>query len=173
MRSSHSPGTFSGWDQNRADHEFLPELAKEAEMTGVYAQPMRRVRAMRLHTRSRVLLFLFVSFALVLVPWMTLYLSEGTGSNEDALILPGGPDDGDGSKDGIEKEGTEGGDRTRVVLVPSMTMTRPVSSSSLLEPTSIARPDLPVRELSQYVDPLIGTEGRGHGIFSLVSVWEA
>jgi len=141
-------------------------------MAAVYTQLVRRVRGMRLRTRSRVLLFLFVSFVLVLVPWMILSFSEGIESDKDALILPGEPHDGDGSKDGMEKEGTEGGDKTRVVLVPSMTMTPAVSSSSLLEPTSIARPDLPVRELSQYVNPLIGTEGRGHGTFSLVSVRE-
>ena len=135
-------------------------------MAAVYTLLTRRVHGTHLRTRRRVVLFLFVAFVLVLVPWMTLYVSEGIQSNKDALIMPGGQHDGDESKNGTDLEGTEGADRTSVVLVPST----PVSSSPEPEPTSVRRPDLPVRELSRYVNPLIGTEGRGHGIFFLLSL---
>jgi len=43
-----------------------------------------------------------------------------------------------------------------------------VTGSTTTMPTTAATrlPDLPVRELTQYVDTLIGTEGLGHGIIS-------
>jgi hypothetical protein len=68
-----------------------PDLANEAEMAAVYAQLMRRVRGTRLRTRSRVVLFLFAAFAIVLVPWMTLYVFAGIESWKDVFnVQPAG-----------------------------------------------------------------------------------
>lgn len=120
---------------------------------------IRRMRTRRLPVRTRVLLFAAVAVGVVLVPFAFLYAFEGIESGSGGLIV-----EQTGSSttttavrpitDLLDATPSAASGTSISVAIPSAT----TSSSPYL------RQDLPERELTPYVNPLIGTEGLGHCI---------
>jgi hypothetical protein len=151
------------------DSEDVYEVELETATEGT----MARFSATRLRTRHRVVLFVFVAFAVVLLPFMTLYVFDGMERKDDRLGGSVGSDHDDewgGSAEGEAEHEVgvvEGPMMSSVVEVSaSSSVSSSVLSTSASSLPSVATPlrlDLPVRQLTQYVSPLIGTEGKGHG----------
>ena len=122
---------------------------------------IRRMRARRLPVRTRVLLFLAVAVGVVLLPFGLLYAFEGIESGESGLIVE--PSHGVESSSTAVRPVTDLLDATPTVSSSSVSVAiisaTPSATPSLSPPI---RQDLPERELTPYVDPLIGTEGLGH-----------
>jgi hypothetical protein len=101
-----------------------------------------------------------------------LYAFQGMEEERDrgvGSVGPGGHDEMGGS-DAVEDDHdvsvVDVAMTTSVVAVSASSSASSFASSS--SPSSLpshaaVRPDLPVRQLAQYVNPLIGTEGKGHG----------
>jgi hypothetical protein len=121
----------------------------------------RRLRITRLTVRTRIILFLLVAFGIVVLPYGMLYRFEEMENGKSGLTT-------------VVEHPPDSPDKAEVVGAPLLTDASSSSTaSSTLPATSSApsssRPDLPERRLTPYVNPLIGTEGYGHGIVSFVS----
>lgn len=143
----------------------------EAGLDAAYDRTMARFSATRLRTRHRIVLFVFVAFALVVLPFLVLYgfegmeeLGRGVGS-----VRPGEHDEMGEDHDVSMVDVSMPSVPMPSVPVMSASTTASSSSSSSAPtlaaslPSHVVRPDLPVRQLVQYVNPLIGTAGKGHG----------
>jgi len=111
----------------------------------------------------RCVLFLVVAVGVIILPLTTLYTFEGIENGTGALAVETPitvdvvhPLDPLASNKADPKPTSSTG---RVEL-PTL---RPTASSSLQQQKP-AWTELPKRNLTQYVNPLIGTEGLGHGI---------
>lgn len=127
---------------------------------------IRRMRARRLPVRTRVLLFAVVAVGVVLVPFGFLYAFEGIESGNGGLIVePTGSTTTTAVgpiTDLLDATPTAASGTSVSVAIPFATPSATTPSSPYL------RQDLPERELTPYVNPLIGTEGLGHCIPPLI-----
>jgi hypothetical protein len=138
----------------------------EAGLDAAYDRTMARFSATRLRMRHRIVLFVFLAFALVVLPFLVLYGFEGMEEQERGVgsVRPGEHDEMG------EDHDVSMVDVSMTPSVPVMSASTTASSSLSSSPTfaaslpsHVVRPDLPVRQLVQYVNPLIGTAGKGHG----------
>jgi hypothetical protein len=105
----------------------------------------------RLTVRRRLFVFLLVAIGVVVLPYGLFHTFEGMNIG------------GDGSTT-IVQHPYNSSTTTALAERPQVTNTSShaaASSSVSLSPSR--RPDLPERKLTPYVNPLIGTEGKGHG----------
>ena len=131
-----------------------------------HSDTMRRpLRRRRFGNCTRVIVFFAIAFGVVILPLGMLRTMEGIENAQGGLMT---------SSDGqTHKEVTSSVIVSAVAEVtPALSsITAPAVTSSVSSVTSSApssspqsaRPNLPERELTKYVDPLIGTEGYGHG----------
>jgi hypothetical protein len=102
------------------------------------------------YRRTRVIPFLFVAVGITALTYGMLYIFEGMETEQGGM-----PSLIDEYLDHTQA------DTTAVHAKPQVIVTS--STTSTISPTlSPGRPDLPERVLTQYVNPLIGTEGFGH-----------
>lgn len=124
----------------------------------------RRMRTRRLPVRTRVLLFAVVAVGVVLLPFGLLYAFEGIESGEGGLIVESPPVPGNATTTGV-RPAQDPQDATPIAVTSSSTisiMIASVTQSTTPSSSPPLRQDLPERELTPYVNPLIGTEGLGH-----------
>ena len=149
-----SPKTFSS-----------PEIGLLSDDEKSLGQMMtRRMRTRRLPVRTRVLLFAVVAIGVVLLPFGLLYAFEGIESREGGLIVERPPVPGSTTTTGVRPV-QDPQDATPIAITSSSTISIAITSATQsTTPSSSppARQDLPERELTPYVNPLIGTEGLGH-----------
>jgi hypothetical protein len=93
--------------------------------------------------------FILVAMGVVLFPMGLLGLFEGIENGQGKLAIPtnGGHHEAETTNVSASEDS-----------VKSVTSSVAITSN----PTSSPRNDLPERELTLYVDPIIGTEGPGH-----------
>ena len=107
------------------------------------------MRVTCLHGRTRVIPFLFVAVGIIALTYGMLYIFEGMEAEQGGIPTP------------IDEHLHHTPADTVVNARPEVIVTS--STTSTISPTlSSGRPDLPERVLTQYVNPLIGTEGFGH-----------
>ena len=139
-----------------------PEIALLSDDEKSLVQVITRRRNRRISMPTRALLFAVVAVGVVLVPFGLLYTFEGIESREGGLIVnrphvPGNITTG-------VRPITDLLDATPIAITSSSTSTELSSAIQSTTPSSspVVRQDLPERELTPYVNPLIGTEGFGH-----------
>jgi hypothetical protein len=94
--------------------------------------------------------FCLVAVGVILLPLGMMHVFEGIQSGQgglshhDDLVPVQKPDD--------------------IVASTTSSTSTSVSSAVVAAPTVPVRDDLPIRQLTKFVDPLIGTEGQGHCI---------
>jgi putative alpha-1,2-mannosidase len=116
----------------------------------------------RLQSCRRCVLFLVIAVGIIILPFGTLYTFEGIENGKGALAVER-PDEQVVS--GVDSDAS-----TVSIVWPTTSATRIASPTAVPTTTTSAldRPTwiLPRRNLSEYVDPLIGTEAQGHCISS-------
>jgi len=146
-----------GYRPERDDFPFHARQSSDDEQEQYSRSMQRRFLTRRLPSRTRVLLYLVVAVGVILLPYGMLHVFEGMESRQGGLIIPVDDHSHDSIPDSPSRVST-----TTEIPVASSTMSF-VTSGEVATP-SITRPDLPVRRLTSFVNPLIGTEGSGHGI---------
>lgn len=102
------------------------------------------------HGRTRFIPFLFIVVGIIALTYEMLYIFEGMETEQGGM-----PTLIDEHLDHTQADTTVVHAKPQVIITSSTTST--------ISPTlSPGRPDLPERVLTQYVNPLIGTEGLGH-----------
>lgn len=121
----------------------------------------RRPRITRLYVRARLILLILAAIGIVLFPYGMLQVFEGMEKGQGGLTI-------------IPPPHTVPVMNVNVTALPTVSNalsdSSSTSSSTLLSTSQTSlplRPDLPKRQLTSFVNPLIGTEGPGHGIVSL------
>jgi hypothetical protein len=114
---------------------------------------MRRSRSRGIRSCSRVIVFCLVAVGVILLPLGMMYVFEGIESGEGGLSSPGHHED----LVPVEKPDD-------IITSTTSSTSTSVSSAVVAAPTVPVRDDLPIRQLTKFVDPLIGTEGQGHCI---------
>ena len=113
-----------------------------------------RWRIARRDVRTRLILCLLVAIGVVVLPYGLLHTFEGLEIGLTTVVQH--PYDSSTT--------TALADRPQVTSASFSSSSSPAAASSpsvSLSPSR--RPDLPERKLTPYVNPLIGTEGKGHG----------
>ena len=90
-------------------------------------------------------MFILVAMGVVMFPMGLLGVFEGIENGQGKLAIP-----------------TTGGHHEAETTNVSASEDSVTSTVAPANPTSSPRNDLPERELTLYVDPIIGTEGLGH-----------
>lgn len=156
----HGSATQNGLtDAERPSHtnSYAPPIRDEGS---IYSMA-RRLRITRLTVRTRVVLFLLVAFGIVVLPYGMFHTFEEMENGKSGLTT-------------VVEHPHDSPDKHEVVSAPLLTSVSSSSSSSSAFPATSPTPspsrlDLPERPLTPYVNPLIGTEGYGHGIIPFVS----
>jgi hypothetical protein len=140
-------------------HFYAPPIRDERSNYSM----ARRLRITRLTVRTRIIVFLLVAFGIVVLPYGMLHTFEEMENGKNGLTT-------------VVEHPHDSPDKPEVVGAPPLTDASSSSSSSVSSTflatspvPSSSRPDLPERLLTPYVNPLIGTEGYGHGIVPFVS----
>ena len=140
----------------------------EENIGGSSFSPRRRytstMRRRGLQSCRRCALFLLIAVGVVILPMGLLYTFEGieNGKGELASVSQAKPDE-------VEQVTNASMTSISPTSIKSATVSTPIVAS-LTTAASTLRPtwtELPKCNLTQYVDPLIGTEGSGHCILLL------
>lgn len=122
--------------------------------TYTYQRPM--IRPWRIDSCTRFGLYILLALQIIMLPVGMLYIFAGIESDKTILST---------SPEGHHDHEHEPIITSAVELSLSSTsviLTSTSSTSSVTVASASARPDLPKRDLTNYVDTLIGTEGYGH-----------
>lgn len=146
-------------DQNNSDSSLLGFRHQ-----GTMRAP---VRLRRYGNCTRVIVFFVIAIGVVILPLGMLRTMEGIENSQGGLTTSF---DGHSHEDDISSSIFASVSVVAEVTVMSSLIsisTAPTAVSSIVSsvPSSspaVARPDLPERDLTPYVDTLIGTEGYGH-----------
>lgn len=124
-----------------------------------YQRPL--IRPGRIDGCTRFLLYIFVALQIILLPFGMLYIFAGMESDE--TMLSTAPDSHHDHEHEHEPVVTSAAElplsSTSILQTPTATSS---STSSITIASASPLPGLPKRELTNFVDTLIGTEGYGH-----------
>ena len=144
----NSPGLEEG--QDRPESSLLGTRS-------IYTYQRPLIKPWRIDSCTRLVLYILVALQIVLLPLGMLYTFAGMES--DKTMLSNNPEGHHDHEHEPEPAITSAlGLRLSSTTVSATTL----STSSVAIPSASARPDLPKRELTNFVDTFIGVEGYGH-----------
>ena len=122
-----------------------------------YQRPL--IRPWRIDGCTRFLLYIFVALQIILLPLGMLYIFAGMESDETMLSTePDSHHDHEHEHEPVVTSAAEIPLSSTSILQTSTA----ISTSSITTASASSLPDLPKRELTNFVDTMIGTEGYGH-----------